>query len=207
MMKNKRFLAFNPSTVEIREGTDKEPTQLTGLAVPYNSWSQPIYGYFREQFKPGAFRSVLEAKQDVICCYNHDWDKLLGRTAADTLFLSDGDEGLRANCSLDNTTHALDTLKMVRRGDIRGMSFVFESVNEEWGKTDGMPTRTITEAKLYEVSFVVNPAYQATSAGARSTATPDECKSWMEERLAELAKNFPIENQPDWRLKYAQLLK
>jgi phage head maturation protease len=51
------------------------------------------------------------------------------------------------------------------------MSFIFEELSDgdEWGRgADGVPERTVVKANLFEVSFVIFPAYPSTDAGLRN---------------------------------------
>lgn len=143
-------------------------TVLTGLAIPYDSWSQPIYGYFKEKFQRGAFQDQLASNPDIVCSVDHDWGKILGRTSSRTLVLLQQDDGIYVECTIPNTTYARDLSESVSRKDIRGMSFTFDSIDEDWGKEDGKSYRSVKKAKLYEVCFTSNPAYLATSAGLRN---------------------------------------
>ena len=64
----------------------------------------------------------------------------------------------------------------IERGDVHQMSFAFEVKvgGDEWRKgEDGMPVRVLKRggcSKLFDVSPVTFPAYQATSAAVRSMA-------------------------------------
>ena len=58
----------------------------------------------------------------------------------------------------------------VARGDIRGASFGFQTITDDWNTKDGMAHRTLIEAKLRDVSPVTFPAYPDTSVAMRSMA-------------------------------------
>jgi HK97 family phage prohead protease len=141
---------------------------LVGRPVVYDSWSEPIGGMFRERILPGAFDEWLAGEPDVIACVNHDPARLLGRTASGTVRLVNDKQGLSVEVDPPATTYAADLAESVKRGDIRGMSFVFECTEDRWGSGEGGPTRDVLRARIYEVSYVTFPAYPETSAALRS---------------------------------------
>jgi hypothetical protein len=53
-------------------------------------------------------------------------------------------------------------------GGIKGMSFRFRVIDDEWGSDDGGDTRTIKDVELLELGPVVFPAYETTSVAVRS---------------------------------------
>ena len=59
-------------------------------------------------------------------------------------------------------------LESIKRGDITGMSFGFATISDTWDEVNGVPIRTLTEVRLYDVSPVTFPAYQATDVAVRS---------------------------------------
>jgi len=147
---------------------------LTGVAVRYGDWSELLYGVFRERFLPGAFREHLATSPDVIATVNHAPAMLLARTAAGTLALAEDDTGVSVELTPPDTSYARDLIVSVKRGDIRGMSFMFDTdmgdvTAERWYTgDDGVRRRDVSKARLYEVSFVSTPAYPTTEAALRS---------------------------------------
>lgn len=173
---------------------------VEGIAVPYNSWSQPIFRYFKERFLPGCFTDWISQKREILALCNHENSQILGRSSEQTLTLRDSGEGLFASVRLANTTYARDLLLNIEARNIKGMSFYFDSIDETWAKEDGLSTRTISKSKLYEVSFVTNPAYTDTTANARS----------MLDKVKEIEMEYHKRANPlpERRLKRAsQLLK
>jgi hypothetical protein len=157
--------------------------QLRGRAVTYNSLSSPITN-FRERIAPGAFALHLSTKPDVRALFNHDPNRVLGRTQNGTLKLIDGDDGLDFVCQLDpeNTEHR-NLYSSVKRGDIDGCSFAFavdgdgqefDAATDENGQR--FNRRTIKRAKIFDISAVTNPAYPAaTSVSARADVPVKRC--------------------------------
>jgi len=126
-----------------------------------------------ERVKQGAFTRAIEEKQDVRCCFNHNPDNVLARTANDTLKLAQDQKGLRFEASLDARTHiAQDVLCFIDRGDVDGCSFAFFVRKQNWTETedDGFTTyvREIEDLDLFEQGPVLFPAYIGTSVGARA---------------------------------------
>lgn len=139
---------------------------FTGRPVVYNSFSQLICGAFQERIMPGAFDEAIGG--DIIACIEHDSARILGRTASGTLKIASDDTGLAIEVSDPETSYSADLRKAIMRGDIRGMSFIFDVLSDRWYQQDGVTTRDVMKANLYEVSFVTNPAYLDTEAAARS---------------------------------------
>lgn len=157
---------------ELRAGGDGRT--LSGIAVAYNALSETIYtGHrdFRERILPGAFAGTLERRRDVRCLYSHNGDNLLGRTSSGTLALEDGQRGLAFSLSVPNTQIGNDVLELVKRGDLRGMSFAFNKVTDRWTSAG---EREVIAATLHEISVVGAPAYPQTSVQARAEAAGAE---------------------------------
>jgi len=152
------------SRPEVRK-VDGEPTKIVGYAVRWDQLSHPIFGMFQERFKRGAFTASL-INPDVYASWQHDSREVLGRTP-NTLALIEDDIGLRYE--ITPPSWAEKHIETIERGDVRGSSFIFRSVVEEWDETNSdMPIRSIIEAELFEVSPVTTPAYPQSSVGIRS---------------------------------------
>lgn len=150
--------------VELRAQGDSGRT-LVGYAVVFNS-PAVIGADFREIIAPGAFAKSL--KGDVRALRNHDRARVLGRTTSGTLRLREDDVGLAVEIDLPDTSDGRDIATLVERGDLDGMSFGFIAVNQTWDETGDVPTRTIHEAALLEVTVATFPAYDDTTIALRS---------------------------------------
>ena len=152
---------------------------IVGYAAKFESWSDPIMGWFREKIARGAFDGC--ELSDVIMCFNHNTDSILARTTSGTLRLEVDDVGLRFAFEAPNTTLGSDMLELVRRGDVSKCSFRFGVKQDEWQSADeqndlAMDERTILKfSRVADVSLVVFPAYPETEASVRH----------LEERKAE----------------------
>ena len=157
--------------VELRAAGEKR--QIVGHAGVYNR-EAIIAGMFRERIAPGAFDAVIGPLADVRGLFNHDANMVLGRTTAGTLVLSTDDIGLRYVIDPPNTSYANDLLESLSRGDVTQSSYAFAVKTDEWTKptrAGELPLRTIKEFEfLYDVSPVTFPAFEETTAEARSAA-------------------------------------
>jgi len=141
---------------------------FVGRAVQYGEWSELLYGTFRERILPGAFDESLKSGTDVYADVDHDASRVLGRLSAGTLRLLPDEQGIGVEVDAGEYSYAKDLAVGISRGDLRGMSFVFDVTDDKWESRDGVPHRTVTKADLYEVAFVFFPAYPASEAGMRS---------------------------------------
>tara|TARA_Y100000593_G_scaffold95024_1_gene198482 strand:- start:6533 stop:7171 length:639 start_codon:yes stop_codon:yes gene_type:complete len=191
----KLFPNEQPVTVERRaDGT----ATISGYAAVYHREDNPGTQYelmpnYYERIQPGAFTRALNEGDDVRALFNHDASAVLGRSKSGTLRLSADKVGLKYEVDLPNTQLARDLAESVERGDISGSSFAF-SVTPEGQKIerdkDGTTYRNILETRLYDVSVVTYPAYEAATSGLRSAENVEEAKaaldSWENNRNAAL---------------------
>ena len=165
--------------IEVREDDDGNRT-LSGYAVKWEKRSL-VLGYFmkfREQFKKGAFADSLQS-EDQRFLWSHDTSKVLGRTKNNTLRLREDDTGLHFELDLPKTTLGNDTFESIKRGDVDGVSFGFQMISEDIeDPDDDLRLRTVTKAKLLEVSAVAFPAYPDSEVSARGY---DPMKQHVEE--------------------------
>ncbi len=189
MDKNKeiRSILIPENRPEIRK-VDGEPTKIIGYAVRWDQLSNPIWGVFQEKFKKGAFTNRMA---DVYASWQHDEREVLGRTP-DTLVVVEDDIGLRYE--ITPPSWAEKYIETIERGDVRGSSFIFRAVKEEWDETNpDTPIRTVVEADLIEVSPVTTPAYPQSSVGVRSAKEVFESRK-KEKRAADIGSSpaFPV---------------
>ncbi|MET3602041.1 HK97 family phage prohead protease [Martelella mangrovi] len=156
----KRAIVRRP---EIR--ADGDTKTAVGYAALFNS-DADIGGLFVERIAPGAFTDTLK-NNDVRALIDHDPGRVIGRTSAGTLRLTEDDKGLRVEVDLPETTDGRDLAVLLERGDISGMSFGFHVVKQEWDETAEPWKRTIIAADLMEVSAVAFPAYDDTQLAMR----------------------------------------
>jgi uncharacterized protein len=168
---------------EIRAAEDGNA--IEGYAARFNSMSEELMPGVREVIKPGAFKRALKEGQDVKALINHDPNRVLGRTSAGTLKLTEDSKGLKFRVELPDTSYARDLYQSVKRGDMDQCSFGFSTVpdGERWtntretpsyrsliegmGKDEECMVRELHDVDLFDVSVVTNPAYKDTVAQAR----------------------------------------
>lgn len=110
-----------------------------------------------------AFDGLLTG--DVVALVDHNMSNLLGRTSSGTLRLSTDQHGLAFELDLPDTQLGRDTRELVKRGDLRGMSF-----SAQLGKMDRTESGVVHKSfsRLIDVSVVTSPAYPETSVVARN---------------------------------------
>ena len=122
-------------------------------------------GQFVEEIKPRTFERALMKNDSIDLLFNHDRGRKLGSTKEGNLELREDNVGLRAIATVTDS----EVMEKARAGELRGWSFGFSSLKDEWStKADGMQKRSIEEMDLFEVSVLSKtPAYIATSIESR----------------------------------------
>ena len=139
--------------------------RFSGYAAMFDRWSEDLGG-FRERIAPGAFSQAIQV-DDIRALFNHNPDYVLARNRSGTLALSEDEKGLCFDLTAPDAQWARDLHKSVQRGDVSQCSFSFRVIRDEWRTVDGTDERTLLEVRLYDVSIVTYPAYEATEASAR----------------------------------------
>ena len=184
---SKEIRAFN---FEIRADEEKAG-RIEGRAIVYNEPTN--MGWYDEIIEAGALDDT--DLRDVRLLVNHNTDMIpLARSRNNnensTMQLSVDGEGLaiRADLDTENNAEAKSLYSAVERNDLDGMSFMFRVDGDKWDDLDSEhPTRTITSiAKVFEVSAVTWPAYEATSISTRGLADAlESAKASLESARAE----------------------
>jgi len=178
---------FASSTIEIRQTAvdDGVLATIRGHASVFDQISENL-GWFREIISPGAFDSVLG--DDVRALFNHDPNRILGRTSANTARIGVDELGLWYEADLADTSANRELVTAIERGDVSQSSFGFRVAfrGDEWDENeDGVFIRTITKiSNLYDVSPVTFPAYPQTDVARRSFDTWGGDKRAMSTRIA-----------------------
>lgn len=164
-MSNDIEIRITTETIEYRAGESGQPNKLVGYAAVYGSLSADLGG-FKERIAPGAFKGAVNGTMDVRALVDHNPEKLLGRTSANTLRLSEDSKGLRVEVDLPDTSYANDLKALMKRGDVPGMSFGFKVPDggQRFIRENGQAVRELTNITLKEVSAITStPAYGDTS--------------------------------------------
>ena len=190
-MKQTRFIPVEECGLHVREAADgqSESRRVEGRPIIFGvrsrnltPWSETRVVY--EILEPGCLSPELMQRSDVLLNINHSTKvtDIMGRcrNGNGTLELTLRDLHVEMGCELPKTNCANDTLELIKRGDISGMSFAF---NDDWQDSengvsyertnetvDGKEVwlrhvKKITE--LHDVAIVTNPAYEQTSVATR----------------------------------------
>ena len=161
------------NSVEFEVRAEGDGMTFTGYASVFNSPSQDLGGFI-EYVAPGAFKRSLQSRNEVKLLWNHDSGEPLASLRGGTMQLVEDDRGLKVTAQLPNTTRGRDIAELLRTKVIDSMSFGFNVIKDTWSR-DGQ-TRTLDSVRLFEVSVVSFPAYEATTAQVRSqpTINPDQ---------------------------------
>lgn len=172
-----------PSGYELRDPEEGGRPTLTGHFAVFNQPTEinsAYEGRFIEQIAPGAFTKTL-SEQTPKVLFNHGNDPSIGdKILGVPSFVGEDETGARYEVPLFDTSFNRD-LEPGLRADAYGSSFRFSVVRDEIvqakrdsdGKfpstnPDGLPTRTIREARVMEFGPVTFPAYAGATAGVRS---------------------------------------
>ena len=171
--------------LHVEQRADGQPSRrIEGRAVPFNEWSNPIWGEWIEMIATGSFDGC-DISDDIMCT---DHGTRCGEVLARSRIRID-DNGLHFAFDAPDTTRGNDLLELVRRGDIRECSFKFKVAEDRWtwrSESNGLEydQRVVTKiSKLYDLSIVVYGAYPTTSAVAERAAA-DEREAGDELRRA-----------------------
>lgn len=160
-------------------------TELEGVAVPYNEWTDTGWEY--EQIAPGAFAKSLRENDLPLLLWHDNQTWPIGASAEWT----ETDAGLVGRWSLDTSAEAQRGADLADKGMLAGMSIGFvpsrrEGANEWVDVESGEPLEADDfwnpnagvirkEARLVEVSLTPTPAYAgAQVALVRSARRGDE---------------------------------
>jgi HK97 family phage prohead protease len=175
-MKETKEIRALPIAIEIRETGEGETAKrtITG-AIKYNSESAEIRDYwgdtFVEEIAAGAFDDSLKTR-GVVGLWSHDTSQVLGNTKSGTLRLDSGDQELRFELDLPNTTSGNDAHESIKRGDVDGVSFGMRVTKDKWSSEkrdeERVYKRTVLVADLYEISPLAFPAYPENEVAVRS---------------------------------------
>jgi hypothetical protein len=165
---------------------------LTGQPIVYNERTD--LGWYDEIIEEGALTET--DLRDVRFLVNHNTDMIpLARSrnnnANSTMQLQvvpGAGMQIRVDLDTENNADASALYSAVDRGDISGMSFMFTVDKETWDDIESEhPTRRIAMiGKVFEVSAVTFPAYEATSIQARGLSEAlESAKDSLESAKAE----------------------
>lgn len=189
---SKEIRAFN---FEVRaEQNEEHGHHLTGTPIVFEEMTD--LGWYNEIIDKDALADT--DLRDVRFLINHNTDMIpLARSRNNnensTMQMSVGDTGMTIRVDLDteNNSDSKALYSAVQRGDISGMSFMFAVDRDEWiePESDHPTRRVLSIGKVFEVSAVTFPAYEATSLEARGLSEAlESAKDSLENARAEMRK-------------------
>ena len=152
-------------------------------------------GWYSEIIEAGALDNT--DLKDIPLLVNHDDDMIpVARSRNNNenstmqFVVTDSGMEIRADLDTENNMDSRALYSAAKRKDISGMSFAFTVDEDRWEDVDtDHPTRHILSIKkIFEVSAVTFPAYEATSLEARSANELDSLKAALESVRAEKRK-------------------
>lgn len=222
-MKQVRFIPNGVCGLQVREPMEgqSESRMVEGKPIIFGvrsvnltPWSTTRKVY--EVLEPGCITNDLLQRSDVILNINHSSKvtDVLGRcnNGKGTLTLGLRENYVESGCELPRTNAANDTLELIKRGDISGMSFAFEDDCEDTENGVSLErTNEVEDGKeiwirhvkritaLYDVSIVTHPAYEQTSVGTREQG--EAIDQAIEEQLKREAAHQETDEEREAREK------
>ena len=175
--------------LELRQEGDSR--LIEGCAIVFNSVSEDLG--FREIIESTAISQDLIDNSDIYLNFNHDDDKILGRSncGKGSLNVELRNDGVYFSIEAPKNDLGDTVLEYLKRGDVDKCSFCFwvdpdDEEAETWTYEDGIAIRTIHKiAGLHDLSIVWNPAYSETTVSARSLEKLNELRAKQEEEKKE----------------------
>lgn len=167
---------------------EAESRTVTGYAVKWEMKSHPL-GFFREQFKQGAFTESL-TRDNQFAFWAHDTREVLGSTSGGNLRLFEDEVGLKFELDFLDNEYDKRRYELIRQGIVEGVSFGFLPQRQEWNESDpDNIIRTINQADLFEISpGVAFQAYPDSTAASRSLEADGTKDAYTEYRNAKTQK-------------------
>ena len=192
---------FRKAQRKLDDGSTIEDMVVEGYAFKYDAETvlyETESGFqYREVIEKGALDGA--DLSDVPFKYNHnDGVFIVARTRNGSLTLTPDDIGLKIEARFINTQTGRDFFLMIQEGLIDKMSFAFtesSDYSEEYG--ENFVTHHVRQFKrIWDVSGVDIPAYDATEIYARSIAVLEKRRGEVLERaMQQKRKRMMLENK------------
>lgn len=159
--------------------------------------SRPVmtpYGRVIEVIEQRAFAKAIERADNIQMLLDHDHNRELASTQANTLTVTEDAVGLRAESIVTDP----EVIEGAKTGKLRGWSFDIKNpVDSLEQRAEGLPIRHITDLDMSEVSLIMNkiPVYSSTSIEVR--ADTEEAVEYRADYLEEVEfDDLTIEAEP-----------
>lgn len=155
--------------------TKTQDRVVEGYALVFNELSQDLGG-FREIIRPSAITEDLINRSDIIANMDHDDKYMMARLrkGKGNIDLTIDEHGLKFRYTIPNTVKGDELWSHIERGEIDQCSFCFaidytDPAAEKYHvDKDGVTIREILKIdRLYDISCVINPAYEQTEVYTR----------------------------------------
>ena len=169
-----------PQGVELRQDAGSTMPTLTGHFAVWDQWTEinsVFEGRFLERFAPTSMNKTLsEGRDQMRVLFQHGQDPQVGDKVLGPIARLEPDaSGAAYEVPLLDTSYNRDLIPGLQAG-LYGASFRFQVLAEDFVRKpkpsdynpDGLPERTITEARVREFGPVTFPAYAGATAGLRS---------------------------------------
>jgi len=194
MTKQVRFIPISTCGLKVREGEGQEQSRtVVGTPIVFGQRSNNLtpWSSYREVYEvmePGCISDELLRESDIVLNLNHSnkVTDILGRcrNGEGTLKLTKSLRDIGCECDVAETNAGNDTLVLIKRGDITGMSFAFEDdyedsengvsyermKNEDHDGKEVWVRHVKRVTALYDVSIVTHPAYEQASVATREAS-------------------------------------
>ena len=190
--------------LELRQEGDSR--RIEGRAIVVDSPSVDMG--FTEIIKRGAITQELLDSSDIFLNFNHDDNRVLGRSncGKGSLNVELRKDGVYFSIEAPKNDLGDTVLEYLKRGDVEKCSFCFwmdpdDDEAETWEYKDDVAIRTIHKiAGLHDLSIVWNPAYSETTVSARSLEKLNELRAKQEEdkpKKEDEPKKDEPQNEPE----------
>ena len=192
MTKQVRFIPKATCGLQVREAGEgqEQSRKVVGTPIVFGVRSNNLtpWSSYREVYEvmePGCISDELLRESDIVLNLNHSnkVTDILGRcqNGEGTLKLTRNLRDIGAECDIPETSAGNDTLVLIKRGDISGMSFAFDDdyedsengvsyermKNEDHDGKEVWVRHVKRVTALYDVSIVTHPAYEQTAVATR----------------------------------------
>ncbi len=189
MTETRYYNITNDENLEFRDDT----LEVSGYGIVFGTESR-LLGDFKEVISQRALDGV--DMTDVLLLSQHKMEDILARTDSGTLVLSVTDKGVHFRASLPDTTLGRDTFTLIKRGDLKDMSFGFTVENDTWNTMKTPNIRTVNQiGKLVELSIVTRGAYKEPGVNKRSEQLRDACAECTTEYKDKKAKSLALKDE------------
>ena len=138
--------------------------------------SRPVmtpYGRVIEVIEQRAFAKAIERADNIQMLLDHDHNRELASTQANTLTVTEDAVGLRAESIVTDP----EVIEGAKAGRLRGWSFNIKNPKDTIEqRADGLPIRHITDLDMDEITLAMNriPVYSSTSIEVRADTEDGE---------------------------------